>query len=63
MPPAVLADLEAQIRAQLPTIVSNNVMIRLGTPALTNAAASGAAHHFLERYLIDAEETLFDLGF
>lgn len=62
MPPSMFADLETQIRSHLSTMISNNVMIRLGTPASTHTAASGAAHHFLERYLIDVQQDLLDLS-
>lgn len=60
MPRNVFAELNAQIRAHLPTMISNNLTIRLGTSTSTTTAASGAAHHFLERYLIEAQESLLD---
>lgn len=62
MPPALLADLNSQIRACLPAMISNNLTIRPGISAANTTAAHGAVHHFLEHYLSDEPDVPLNLN-
>ncbi|MGQ9908730.1 MAG: ROK family protein [Candidatus Flexifilum sp.] len=62
MPPALLADLNNQIRTCLPAMISNNLTIRPGISAANTTAAHGAVHHFLEHYLSDEPDVPLNLN-
>lgn len=51
-PPAISAALERAIRARLPTLLSNHLMIRYASETGRFAPAKGAARMFLQRFVL-----------
>ena len=51
MPKELFLNLEGSIRGQIPSLISNNLIIKRGTIAPTNSAALGAIQHFLNNKL------------
>ena len=58
MPKPLFTELENQIRAQLPALISNNSIIQQGSLDTQNSAALGASYHFLQSYLNDKVKDL-----
>ena len=61
-PERLLADVEAAVRRQVPTLLNNHLVVRRARTLTPNAAALGAARVFLQRLLAEDGPPLASLG-
>ncbi len=61
LPGALYDQLETAIRSQLPSLISNNLIIQQGTLTSQNSAAAGAVQYFLQNYLTGSGTDLLQM--
>jgi glucokinase len=61
LPGALYDQLETAIRSQLPSLISNNLIIQQGTLTSQNSAAAGAVQYFLQNHLAGSGTDLLQM--